>query len=122
MKYAVIATGGKQYRVEEGRSYQVENLDKEIDQEIVFDQVLMFDDGNGLQIGTPHIENIKVKARIVAHGRGEKINIIKFKRRKHYMRRQGHRQGFTTIEILPLVAKGTEASQATKKAVEKKEG
>jgi large subunit ribosomal protein L21 len=120
MKYAVIATGGKQYRVEEGRNYHVESLDQDIDQEVIFDQVLMLDDGSDVHIGSPYIEGFKVKAKIIAHGRGEKINIIKFKRRKQYMRRQGHRQGFTTIEILPLALAA--GPKTKKKAVAKKEG
>jgi large subunit ribosomal protein L21 len=97
--YAVIQTGGKQYRVKEGDLLKVETLPVEEGQEIEFDQVLMIQSDAGVKVGKPYLEGGKVTATVESHGRHKKVMIIKFRRRKHYMRRNGHRQNFTAIRI-----------------------
>ncbi|HET7266997.1 MAG TPA: 50S ribosomal protein L21 [Oleiagrimonas sp.] len=97
--YAVIKTGGKQHRVEQGEYLRVEKLDAEVDSTITIDQVLMIGEGEDVTIGAPLVEGATVSARIKSHGRGDKVRIIKFRRRKHHMKRQGHRQYYTEIEI-----------------------
>ena len=97
--YAVIQTGVKQYRVTEGEYLKVETLPVETGGEIEFDQVLLIQSDAGINIGKPFIEGGKVTATVKAHGRHKKVHIIKFRRRKHYMKRQGHRQNFTEILI-----------------------
>ncbi len=100
--YAVIRTGGKQYRVAPGDSLRVEKLAGDEGDEIVFDKVLMIADGDRVEIGTPYVEGGRVTARVKGHGRGRKIEIIKFRRRKHHMKRMGHRQDYTEIEIVDV--------------------
>lgn len=95
----VIKTGGKQYRVSEGDKLVVETLDAAPGDTIEFPEVLMLRDGETVEIGTPFIAGAKVTATVLEHGRGKKIRIIKFKRRKHYRRQAGHRQNFTRVEI-----------------------
>ena len=97
--YAVIETGGKQYRVEQGQSLKIEKLDVESGASIDLDKVLMIANGDDIKIGKPYVDGGKVTATIKAHGRGKKITIIKFRRRKHHKKTQGHRQSFTEIEI-----------------------
>jgi len=97
--YAVIKTGGKQYRVSQGETLQVEKLDAGEGDSIEFNQVLMVGEGEDVKISTPYVDGSRVTARVKAHGRGKKINIIKFRRRKHHMKRMGHRQDFTEVEI-----------------------
>lgn len=97
--YAVIQTGGKQYRVSEGLKLKVEKLDAAEGDSIELDKVLMVADGDDVKVGTPYIDGGKVTATVTAHGRGKKVKIIKFKRRKHHMKRQGHRQAYTELEI-----------------------
>jgi large subunit ribosomal protein L21 len=97
--YAVIKTGGKQYRVAAGEKLKVEQIPADIGQEIVLDQVLMVGGGETVKVGAPLVEGARVTAKVVAHGRGEKIRIFKMRRRKHYQKRQGHRQNYTEIEI-----------------------
>ncbi len=97
--YAVIQTGGKQYRVSEGDTIRVEKLAAEPGAEVTFEQVLLVADGDKIKVGTPYVAGGRVTARVEALGRGEKIRIIKFRRRKHYMKRQGHRQWFTAVKI-----------------------
>jgi large subunit ribosomal protein L21 len=97
--FAVIATGGKQHRVTAGETLRVEMLDAEPGQEVVFDKVLMVGDGERVAVGAPFIEGGSVTAEVVAHDRGKKIRIIKFRRRQGYMRTQGHRQWFTEVRI-----------------------
>ena len=96
---AVIKTGGKQYRVSEGDKIRVERLQAEAGDAVEFDQVLMLVDGDNSKIGTPVVEGSKVNAKVVANGRGKKVHILKFRRRKHHMKRQGHRQNYTELEI-----------------------
>ena len=102
--YAVIKTGGKQYRVATGEKIKVEQIPADIGSEVVLDQVLMVANGDDVTMGTPLVSGTTVKARVVAHGRGEKVRIFKMRRRKHYRKNQGHRQNFTEIEILGIGA------------------
>ena len=97
--YAVIQTGGKQYRVKQGLTLKVEKLDAAEGDSVELDKVLMLANGDDVKIGTPYIDGGKVTATVKAHGRGKKVKIIKFKRRKHHMKRQGHRQAYTELEI-----------------------
>lgn len=97
--YAIIKTGGKQYRVSEGQTLKVESLAAEPDEEINFTEILHISDGERQYVGTPTLQNAIVKAEVMNHGRARKINIIKFKRRKHHMKRQGHRQNYTEVKI-----------------------
>ena len=97
--YAVIRTGGKQYRVSRGETLRIETLDANAGDSIEFDQVLMVGEGESVKIGTPLVEGGKVTATVKAHGRGDKVEIIKFRRRKHHMKRMGHRQNYTEVEI-----------------------
>lgn len=119
--YAVIKTGGKQYRVKEGEYLNVEKLETEIGKKITFDEILMVGDGDNVQIGTPVVDNATVEATITHHGKAKKVIIIKFRRRKHSMKRQGHRQLFTTIEINKIKAGAATKTAAPKKVAEKKE-
>jgi large subunit ribosomal protein L21 len=97
--YAVIKTGGKQYRVATGEKIKVEKLPADVGAELVIDQVLALGEGDALRVGVPLVAGATVKARILAHGRGEKVRIYKLQRRKHYEKHQGHRQAYTEIEI-----------------------
>ncbi|MEW9898772.1 50S ribosomal protein L21 [Chitinivorax sp. PXF-14] len=97
--YAVIKTGGKQYKVAIGEKLKVEQIPADIDSQIVLDQVLMVADGEDIVLGTPVVAGATVKATVVSHGRGEKVRIFKMRRRKHYQKRQGHRQNFTELRI-----------------------
>ncbi len=96
--YAVLVTGGKQYRVAQGETLRVEKLEVEAGNEIKFDNILMLGDSDGITLGDA-LKGATVTAKVVAHGRADKIRIIKFRRRKHHMKRQGHRQYYTEIEI-----------------------
>ena len=102
--YAVIVTGGKQYRVVQGDRVRVEKLDAAEGDSIELDKVLMVADGDDIKIGAPFVAGGKVTAKVNAHGRGDKVEIIKFKRRKHHMKRQGHRQAYTELEITGISA------------------
>jgi large subunit ribosomal protein L21 len=101
--YAIIRTGGKQYKVAPGEKLKVEQIPAEIGTEIVLDQVLMVGDGESIRLGQPTLAGTTVKAKVLAHGRGEKLQIFKMRRRKNYRRHQGHRQGFTELEIEGIV-------------------
>ncbi len=102
--YAVIVSGGKQHRVSEGEVLKVEKLFSEAGSTIEIDRVLLVANGDDVKIGAPVVEGAKVTAEIVSHGRGKKVRIIKFKRRKHHMKTQGHRQWFTEIKITGISA------------------
>ena len=108
--YAVIATGGKQYRVREGDSLRVERLDAEEGAEIELDRVLLVGDGDRIAVGRPFVESGKVAATVKGHGRHRKIKVVKFKRRKNYLRQHGHRQDFTELEIKSITAGPPESS------------
>ena len=97
--YAVIVSGGKQHRVVEGEVLRLEKLEVETGGDIVFDQVLMVVKGDDVKLGAPVVAGATVKAQVVSHGRADKVTIIKFKRRKHSMKRQGHRQWYTEVKI-----------------------
>ena len=97
--YAVIKTGGKQYRVAAGEKIKVEQIPADVGAVITIDQVLMVGEGESVKIGTPIIAGATVTAKVIAHGRGPKIKIFKMRRRKHYQKHQGHRQNYTEIEI-----------------------
>jgi large subunit ribosomal protein L21 len=97
--YAVIVTGGKQYRVAEGDVVRVESLPVEAGGTVEIDKVLMVTDGDDVKVGAPYIEGGKVTATVKSHGRGEKVHIVKFRRRKHSMKRMGHRQNYTELQI-----------------------
>ncbi len=101
--YAVVKTGGKQYKVAAGEKLKIEQIAADVGQEIVFDQVLAVGQGDQLQIGAPVIAGASVKATVVAQGRHDKVRIFKMRRRKHYQKRQGHRQNYTEVEISSIV-------------------
>ena len=102
--YAVIKTGGKQYRVAAGEKIKVEQIAADVGQEIVIDQVLAVGNGAEIKIGAPLVSGATVKATVVAHGKHDKVHIFKMRRRKHYQKRQGHRQQFTELEIVAIAA------------------
>lgn len=102
--YAVIASGGKQYRVEEGQVLRVEKLAGDVGSEVSFDKVLMFSDGENVKIGQPALGDVSVRGQIVAQDKHKKILVFKYKRRKRYRRTQGHRQPFTAIRIESIEA------------------
>jgi len=102
--YAVIKTGGKQYRVASGEKIKVEQIAADVGQEIVIDQVLAVGNGAELKVGTPLVSGATVKATVVAHGKHDKVHIFKMRRRKHYQKRQGHRQQFTELQIGAIAA------------------
>ena len=97
--YAVIASGGKQHRVEEGEVLRLEKIEVATGETIDFDQVLLVANGDDVKVGAPIVAGAKVSAEVVSHGRAEKVTIIKFRRRKHSMKRQGHRQWYTEVKI-----------------------
>ena len=96
--YAVVKTGGKQYRVSPGEKFKVEQIPADIGSEIVL-EVLMVADGDIVTLGTPLVSGTSVKAKVLSHGRGKKVTIFKMRRRKHYQKHQGHRQNYTELEI-----------------------
>ena len=102
--FAVFQSGGKQHRVSEGDVVQVELLEGEPGAEVTFDRVLMVADGDIVNVGTPYVSDGKVTAEVVRVDRGKKVRIIKFKRRKDYLKRQGHRQWFTEVKITGISA------------------
>jgi len=97
--YAVIKTGGKQYRVAVGEKLKIEQIPAEVGASIVLDQVLMVGEGEAIRIGTPLVSGATVSATVVSHGRGVKVKIFKMRRRKHYQKTQGHRQNYTEIRV-----------------------
>ena len=99
--YAIIATGGKQYRVCEGDVIYIEKLDVEVDSTVSFDVLLVGNDGD-VKVGTPVVEGVKAEGKVVAQGRGEKIIVFKYKAKKNYRRKQGHRQPYTKVEITKI--------------------
>jgi large subunit ribosomal protein L21 len=97
--YAVFRTGGKQYRARQGERVRIERLDAAVGDAVAFDQVLLVGEGANVKVGAPLVSGGKVEGKVVSQGREDKITIIKFRRRKHYRRTQGHRQPFTEVEI-----------------------
>jgi len=102
--YAVIKTGGKQYKVAAGDKLKVETIPAEVGAEITLDHVLMVADGEQVKMGQPTVSGAQVKAKVVSHGRGDKIKIYKMRRRKHYRKTLGHRQNYTEIQISGISA------------------
>lgn len=102
--YAVFQSGGKQHRVSEGQTVRLEKLGIATGEVVEFDQVLIVADGEEIKIGVPFVDGGKIKAEVVAHGRGEKVTIVKFRRRKHYRKQAGHRQWFTDVKITGISA------------------
>ena len=99
--YAIIATGGKQYRVSEGDVIYIEKIDAEVDSTVSFDVLLVGNEGD-VKVGTPVVEGVKVEGKVVAQVRGEKIIVFKYKAKKNYRRKQGHRQPYTKVEITKI--------------------
>lgn len=97
--HAVIQTGGKQYRVAQGDKLRVERLQAAEGEEMDIGAVLLVTDGDDVKVGKPHVDGARVQARVVGHGRGRKIEVVKFRRRKHHQKRTGHRQDYTELEI-----------------------
>jgi large subunit ribosomal protein L21 len=102
--YAVVKTGGKQYRVAGGQKLKVEQLPVEVGAEVVLDQVLAVGEGDSVKVGNPLVTGASVTAKVLAQGRGDKVRIFKMRRRKHYRKQQGHRQNFTELEIVGINA------------------
>jgi large subunit ribosomal protein L21 len=102
--YAVIATGGKQYRVSEGSVLKVEKIEAEPGATVEFDQVLLVGAGEQIKVGAPYLSGSKVTATVQSHGQGDKAVIVKFRRRKHYLRQGTHRQKYTEIKVTGIVA------------------
>jgi large subunit ribosomal protein L21 len=101
--YAVIKSGGKQYRVESGKQVRVESLAVDVGAAVAFEEVLLVGAGDTVKVGAPLVSGAKVKATVVSHGRGDKVRIFKMRRRKHYQKSQGHRQNYTEVRIDDIV-------------------
>jgi len=114
--YAVIESGGKQHRVEKGEILQLEKLDAATGDKVKFDKVLLVGEGESVKIGKPYVQGGQVTAEVLREGRGDKIKIIKFNRRKHYKRQQGHRQWYTEVKITSIKAGGGEQKDGVAKA------
>jgi large subunit ribosomal protein L21 len=102
--YAVVKTGGKQYKVAPGEKLKVEQLPADVGAEVILDQVLMVAEGESVRLGQPIVEGATVKATVVSHGRHATVKIFKMRRRKHYQKHQGHRQNYTELKIETIVA------------------
>ena len=103
--YAVIKSGGKQYKVEKGDKLKVEKIDTEAGKKVNISDVLMVVDGENVTVGTPFVKGAKVSAKVESHGRGPKIKIVKFRRRKHHRKTMGHRQAYTELSITDIATK-----------------
>lgn len=104
--YAVIQTGGKQYRVAEGDTLKIEKIAADEGADVELDKVLLIVDGEAVQVGAPYVEGGRVAATVKRHGRADKVKILKFRRRKQYLKRQGHRQWFTEVTVTGIHAGG----------------
>lgn len=102
--YAIVATGGKQYRVKEGEKLRIEKLTAEAGDTVELDKVLLVGEGEDVKVGAPYLDGAKVTAKVAANGRGDKVKIVKFRRRKHSRKQMGHRQSYTEIEITGISA------------------
>lgn len=102
--YAVITTGGKQYRVSEGSVLRIEKLEAEAGANVEFDKILLVGEGDKIQIGAPFLSGSKVVATVQSHGKGDKVRIVKFRRRKHYLRQGTHRQPYTEVKVTSISA------------------
>ncbi len=112
--YAIIESCGKQYKVAEGDVVFFEKLDVEVDEKVTFDNVVLVSDGEKIEIGAPYVKGFKVEGKVVAHGKGKKIIVFKYKPKKNYRRKQGHRQPYTKVEITSI--KKPSAKKAEEKA------
>jgi large subunit ribosomal protein L21 len=101
--FAVINTGGKQYRVSEGTVLRIEKLTADAGSTVEFDQVLLVGQGDQVKVGKPFLGGAKVTATVQSHGKGDKVSVVKFRRRKHYLRMKGHRQHYTEIKVTGIV-------------------
>lgn len=117
--YAVIKTGGKQYKVAAGDYLKVEKLDGDVGSKVVIDKILMVADGDNVTIGSPLVAGAKVNATVLSHGKGDKVMIFKFHRRKHYRKTQGHRQSYTEIQIDDINGKSAAKAEAKPAAAKK---
>ncbi|MDR0885198.1 MAG: 50S ribosomal protein L21 [Clostridiales Family XIII bacterium] len=102
--YAIIETGGKQYKVQEGDKIKIEKLDFAADETVTFDKVLLVSDDNGATVGAPYVEGATVAAKVLFQGKSDKVIIFKFKAKKDYRKKQGHRQPFTLVQIEGITA------------------
>jgi len=102
--FAVFESGGKQHRVTEGEVIKLERLDVDLGKSVVFDKVMLVAEGDNVSVGTPYLKSGKVTAEVIEHDRSKKIRVIKFHRRKNYLRRQGHRQWYTQVKITAISA------------------
>ena len=102
--YAVIKNGGKQYRVSEGQILKLEKLPLDVGENLSIDKVLMLVNGDDIKVGSPWLENVKVEAEVLSQGRHKKVNVIKFRRRKHHKKQMGHRQYYTEVKITGIKA------------------
>ena len=118
--YAVVNTGGKQYKVRQGEVLRVEKLSGEIGSPVTFDRVLMFSDGENVSIGQPVLDGVSVEGHIVEQGKAKKIIVFKYKRRKRFRRKKGHRQEFTAVQIDSINAKDTKAAKGVEPKAEAK--
>jgi len=119
--YAVVNSGGKQYKVQKGEVLRVEKLSGDVGSSVTFDRVLMFSDGESVSIGQPLLDGVSVEGHIVEQGKAKKIIVFKYKRRKRFRRKKGHRQEFTAILIDSINAKGTKAAKGAEPKAEAKE-
>jgi len=118
--YAVVNTGGKQYKVQQGEILRVEKIPGDVGSPVTFDRILMFSDGENVSIGQPVLDNVAVEGHIVEQGKAKKIIVFKYKRRKRYRRTQGHRQEYTAVEIDSIAGKVAEAIETPEKTDEPK--
>lgn len=117
--YAIIESCGKQYKVAQGDVVFFEKLDAEVDKKVTFDNVVLVSDGEKIEIGNPYVKGFKVEGKVLAHGKGKKIIVFKYKPKKNYRRKQGHRQPYTKVEITAI--KKPAAKKQVAKAEEKVE-
>ncbi len=118
--YAVVNTGGKQYKVQQGEVLKVEKIPGDVGSPVTFDRVLMVSDGENVSIGQPVLEDVAVEGHIVEQGKAKKILVFKYKKRKRYRRKQGHRQEFTAVKIDSIKDAGVEAKEAPQSENESK--
>ena len=117
--YAIIESCGKQYKVAEGDVIFFEKLDAEEGKKVTFDKVILVSDEGKVQIGNPYVKGIKVEGKVVAHGKGKKIIVLKYKAKKNYRRKQGHRQPYTKVEITSIKTATSKKTETTKAEPEK---
>ena len=117
--YAVFKTGGKQYRVAQGEKIKLEKLESKSGKKVVFDEVLLVGEGSEINVGTPYLADATVEATILSEGKDKKIEVIKFKRRKSYKRKYGHRQCYTLVEITAIKLQKKQTTKAKKTTTKK---